>query len=141
MALQAVADTNFLVAVMVEDDRNHKEALRIWGTMDRAVVPMVVLFELAFFLVKYSLDFELIAKVVTDPKINVVENNLDDIQFLVRHSQEVRSYDDVGDQIILSVARRMGIGLKTFDRALAKRIENTHVQSHGHAQTGEGRGE
>jgi hypothetical protein len=28
--VQAVADTNLLVAVMVEDDRDHKQAIRIW---------------------------------------------------------------------------------------------------------------
>ena len=126
LALRAVADTNFLVAVMVEDDRNHKEAVTIWGTMDRAVVPTVVIFELAFFLVKYGLDFGLIEEVAMDPKVEVVENNLDDILFLARKSQEIKRYDEVGDQMILSVARRMGIGLKTFDRALAKRAADTH---------------
>ena len=110
---------------MVEDDKNHKEALRIWETLDEAVVPTVVIFELAYFLVKFNLAFELISKVVTDPKVHLVENNLDDILFLARSSSEVRRYDDVGDQILLSVARRMGIGIKTFDRALARRSAKT----------------
>jgi uncharacterized protein len=121
LALRAVADTNFLVAVMVEDDKNHKEALRIWESLEEAIVPTVVIFELAYFLVKFNLEFELIAKVATDPKVHLVENNLDDILFLARSSSDVRRYDDVGDQIILSVARRMGIGIQTFDRALARR--------------------
>ena len=117
---QAVADTNFLIAVMVEDDRNHKEAIRIWQTMGKAYVPTVVLFELAYFLVKYKLDLQLLGKVVTDPKVEIVENNLDDIQFLIRHSESVKYYDDIGDQFILSVARRLGIGLETFDADLDK---------------------
>ncbi len=117
---QAVADTNLLVAVMVEDDRNHKQAIRIWESFDRFVVPAISLFELSFFLVKNKLSLGLLDKVVTDPKIEFVENNLDDFSYLVRHSDKVKYYDDVGDLIIVSVAKRLGIELKTFDKDLMK---------------------
>jgi len=105
---------------MVEDDRNHKEAIGLWQAIGKAYVPTAVLFELAYFLVKYKLDLELLGKVVRDPKVEVVSNSLDDIQFLVRHSKQVKYYDDVGDQIIISVARRLGIELETFDEDLDK---------------------
>jgi predicted nucleic acid-binding protein len=103
---------------MIEDDRNHKEGLRIWGIINKAIVPTVVLFELAFFLVKQKLDLDLLRSVVNDPKVEIVENNLDDILYLVRNSKDVKHYDDVGDMVILSVARRLGIELKTFDEEL-----------------------
>lgn len=118
--VQAVADTNLLVAVMVEDDRNHKQAIRIWESLDKFLVPAMALFELSFFLVKNKLSPDLLDQVVTDPKIEFVENNLDDLSFLVRHSDKVRHYDDVGDLMIISVARRLGVELKTFDRDLMK---------------------
>jgi predicted nucleic acid-binding protein len=51
---QAVIDTNLLVAVVVEDDENHKRAISVWETISKAFVPTIVLFELAFFLVKYG---------------------------------------------------------------------------------------
>ena len=118
--VQAVADTNLLVAVMVEDDRNHKQAIRIWESFDKFIVPSMALFELSFFLVKNKLSLTLLDQVVTDPKIECVENNLDDFSYLVRHSDKVRHYDDVGDLIIASVARRLGVELKTFDKELKK---------------------
>ena len=119
---QAVADTNLLVAVMVEDDRNHKQAIRIWESFEKFFVPAIVLFELSFFLVKNKLSLGLLDQVVTDPKVEFVENNLDDFSYLVRHSDKVRRYDDVGDLIIVSLARRLGIELKTFDKDLLKRL-------------------
>ena len=118
--VQAVADTNLLVAVMVEDDRNHKQAIRIWESFDRFLVPAIALFELSFFLVKNKLNLDLLDQVMTDPKIEFVENNLDDFSYLARHSDKVKHYDDVGDLIILSVARRLGVELKTFDEDLMK---------------------
>ena len=117
---QAVVDTNFIVAVMVEDDRNHRQAIRIWQSIESAFVPTIVLFELAYFLVKYKLDLELLERIVTDPKVEVVSNNLDDIIYLTRHSDRVKYYDDVGDLLIISASRRLGAELKTFDDDLRK---------------------
>jgi predicted nucleic acid-binding protein len=118
----AVADTNLLVAVMVEDDRNHKQAIRIWESFDRFLVPAIALFELSFFLIKNKLRLDLLDQVLTDPKIEFVENNLDDFAYLASHSDKVRHYDDVGDLIVVSVARRLGVELKTFDKDLIKRL-------------------
>ena len=106
---------------MVDDDRNHAEALKTWGKLGKALVPTVVIFELAYFLVTYGLDLEIITKIVTNPKVELVSNNLDDILFLSRHPEEVKQYDDVGDQTVLSVAMKMGIELETFDHDLKKR--------------------
>jgi len=115
---QAVIDTKILVALMVDDGKNHKQAMRIWEETTKALVPTVVLFELAFFLVKYNLSLEILEKVVTNPKIEVISNNLDDLLYLTRHPKNVKYYDDVGDILILSVSKRLGIEIKTFDRKL-----------------------
>jgi uncharacterized protein len=103
-----------------QEARNHKQAIRIWESFDKFLVPAVALFELSFFLVKNKLSIDLLDQVVTDPKIEYVANNLDDFAYLVRHSDKVRHYDDVGDLIIVSVARRLGVELKTFDKDLTK---------------------
>lgn len=121
---QAVADTNLLVAVMVEDDRNHKQSIKIWGSFDKFLVPAVVLFELSFFLVKNKLSLGLLDQIMMDPKIEFVENNLGDFSYLMRHSHKVRNYDDVEDLIIVSVARRLGLDLKTFDEDLIRLIKS-----------------
>lgn len=118
--VRVVVDTNVLIAVMVDNDRNHKEALGIWESITQAVVPTVVLFELAFFLVKFGLSLELLEELLTDPKIEVVPNNLDDMLYLTRHSKIVKYYDDVVDLIVLSTARRLGIELRSFDKSLLR---------------------
>jgi predicted nucleic acid-binding protein len=120
----AVVDTNVLVAVMFEDDRNHKGAIKAWEAVQKALVPTIVLFELAFFLTKYKVGVELLAKVVTDPKVEVVANDLDDILYLSRHSKEIKHCDDVGDFLLLSVAERLGVDLKTFDNELQELYED-----------------
>ena len=115
---QAVIDTKILVALMVDDGKNHKQAMRIWEETTKALVPTVVLFELAFFLVKYNLSLEILEKVVTNPKIEVISNNLDDVLYLTWYAKNVKYYDDLGDILILSVSKRLGIEIKTFDRKL-----------------------
>jgi hypothetical protein len=52
--------------------------------------------------------------------VEVISNDLDDMLFLVRHSKNVKYYDDAGDLLITSVSRRLGVELKTFDRELPK---------------------
>lgn len=85
-------------------------------------VPAIALFELSFFLIKNKLSLDPLNQVLTDPKIEFVENNLDDFAYLARHSNKVRHYDDVGDLIIVSVAKRLGLELKTFDKDLIKQL-------------------
>jgi uncharacterized protein len=119
----AVVDTNVLVAVMVEDDANHKEALKLWENLGKAFVPVNALFELAYYIVKQNLDLELLATVVRDPKIEVVPNDLNDITFLVKHSERIKYYDDVNDQAMISVAERLDLELKTFDEDLKKSLK------------------
>ena len=108
---------------MVDDDRNHAEAIRIWRSINRALVPAVVLLELSYFLVKHKMDLEPLKKVITDPKVQVVANGLEDVAYLTSHSKDVKYYDDIGDLIIVSVAKRMGCELKTFDESLARIME------------------
>jgi predicted nucleic acid-binding protein len=117
---QAVTDTNILIAVMFEDDKNHAKALRIWENLERAFVPTVALMELSFFLVKHKLNLQLLGEVIRDPKVQVIENNIDDFHYLLRHTESVKYYDDVGDVAILSVSRRLGLELKTLDENLSK---------------------
>jgi uncharacterized protein len=128
---KAVVDTNVLVAIMIDDDRNHREAIRLWESIEKAVVPTIVLFELSFFLVKHDLSFEILEKVVTDPKIEVIPSNLDDLLYLSRHSKSVRYYDDVSDIMIMSASRRLGIDLKSFDRDLLKMRTQTRQEETG----------
>ena len=90
------------------------------GSLDKALVPTVVLFELAYFFVKHKLDLKLLGSIITDPKVEVVPNSLDDFLFLMHHSQSVKYYDDIGDLVIVSVAKRLGVQLRTFDRFIPK---------------------
>ncbi|MHB8565613.1 MAG: PIN domain-containing protein [Nitrososphaerales archaeon] len=94
--------------------------IRTWESFDKFLVPAVALFELSFFLVKNKLNLDLLEEVLKDPKVEFVENNLDDFSYLTRHSDNVRQYDDVWDLILVSVARRLNVELMTFDQDFMK---------------------
>lgn len=88
--------------------------------IEKAFVPTLAIFELAFFLVKHGQNLELLGKIITEPKIEVIPNDISDILYLTWYSSLVRSCDDVSDLMILSAARSLGIELKTFDEDMEK---------------------
>ncbi len=90
-----VIDTNAIIAVISEDDVNHDKAVNIW-----------------------NFDLRIINEILQDPKIKVIENNIQDIYFAIDHKDYIRHYDDFNDLIILSTARRLGLPLVTFDDEL-----------------------
>jgi predicted nucleic acid-binding protein len=120
-SLEALLDTNVLVAVLVEDDVNHREALRVWSGAEKVHVPFISVVELEYFLVKHKLGSKAIQELVNDPKVEIVPNTSQDIRFAL--TRKPKSYDDFNDYIILSTARRTSLPLLTFDgelRRLAK---------------------
>lgn len=53
--MEALLDTNVLVAVVVEDDVNHREAIRIWSDAEKIYVPFISVVEFEYFLLKHKL--------------------------------------------------------------------------------------
>ncbi|BAK54410.1 PIN domain-containing protein [Sulfurisphaera tokodaii] len=116
----AVVDTNFVIAVIFEDHIFHKLAIKDWEKLRKAYLPIIAISELAYFLIKngFSLN-DVIDNVLSDPKIEVVENTLEDIYFAIRNSP--KSYDDFNDYMIISLARRLKLKILTYDHKMKKK--------------------
>jgi predicted nucleic acid-binding protein len=121
--LQAVTDTNFVIAVMFKDRENHRMALKKWSNLEKAYLPIISITELAYYLVKNKMDLGIIEEVLNDPKIEVVPVTLEDVYYALGNKDEVRGYDDVNDFLILSISLRLNLQLLTFDKKLKRKMQ------------------
>lgn|GEM_PF-2397446 len=98
----------------------HKLAIENWGKILKAYLPIIAVSELAYFLIKnrFNLD-DVLENVLSDPKIEVVENTLEDIYFAIRNSP--KSYDDFNNYMIISLAKRLGIKIFTYDEKMKRK--------------------
>ena len=76
MPMRAVLDSNFIIALIVEDDENHLDALSTWKHVDAAYLPVIAASEIAYFLLRYHIDLSVLSEVLRDPRIRRAENTL-----------------------------------------------------------------
>ena len=124
MPMRAVLDSNFIIALIVEDDENHLDALSTWKHVDAAYLPVIAASEIAYFLLRHHIDLSVLSEVLRDPRIEVVENGLEDLLFAVKRKHMVKSYDDFNDMLILSTALRLKAKLLTYDKPLKRLYES-----------------
>jgi len=124
--LSAVVDTNVLVFDTFEDSEFHREATKLLDSLNRWILPSIVFHEYVWFMKREKLDLsfsrEKVIEYLTHVKSNPVAIQVDDILFSI---QRIREYRDYNDFLILSVAKRMGHALLTFDERL-KKYANQH---------------
>ncbi|AHC52050.1 twitching motility protein PilT [Sulfolobus acidocaldarius SUSAZ] len=122
--MEVVVDTNFVIAVIFQDHIFHEQALEDWKKLEKAYLPFISLVEIAYFLVKNGIEVKSVMEsILSDPKVEVVENTLEDLYFATR--SDPRKYDDFNDFLIVSTARRLGLSVLTFDKKLKSKI-NRH---------------
>jgi len=125
--LSAVVDTNVLIFDTFEDSEFHVEAMKLLDSLKRWILPSIVFHEYVWFMKGEKLDLsfsrEKVTEYLTQAKTNTVPIQVDDILFSIQRIKEHRDYNDF---LILSVAKRMGHALLTFDEKLKK-----HANQHG----------
>jgi hypothetical protein len=125
--LSAVVDTNVLIFDTFEDSEFHVEAIKLLDSLKRWILPSIVFHEYVWFMKGEKLDLsfsqEKVIEYLTHVKTNMVPIQVDDILFSI---QRIKGYRDYNDFLILSVAKRMGCPLLTFDERLKK-----HANQHG----------
>ncbi|BBG25203.1 PIN domain-containing protein [Sulfuracidifex tepidarius] len=107
--LEAIVDTNLIVAIIFRHHEKHCEALKEWKDIDKAYLPLVCVSEIAYFFIKNSLNLEILNEVLNDPKIEIVQNTNEDVYYTLRNKEAVKGYDDFNDLLILSVAGRLNL--------------------------------
>lgn len=115
---EAVFDTNVIIAIIIENDINHKKALELWKKIDKAYVPMISVIEFNYFLIKHSLPVNITKELINDEKVNIIPTQKDDVFFSIKSN--IKSYDDFNDMIILNISKRIKKQLITFDVELKK---------------------
>ncbi|BBD72193.1 PIN domain nuclease [Sulfodiicoccus acidiphilus] len=125
--LEAVVDTNFVIAVMFKDHEYHERALIEWSKLEKAYLPLISITELAYFIINNKLNFELIDEVINDPKIEIVPETIDDVYCASSNNGEIKGYDDFNDFLILSVSVKLNLPLLTFDKKLKAKSDRSRV--------------
>ena len=118
MPMRVVVDTNFVVALVVEDDVNHEDAVEKFQVLEKAYLPAIAVAELAYIFIKHKVDLSALEVVLSDPRVEVVEHNYTDYLFAMRNRHLVKRYDDFNDMLILATALRLKLKLLKYDKEL-----------------------
>jgi len=118
-----VVDTNVLIYDTFEDTSYHEDARRILDSLPEWRIPSIVLVEYIAFLNRIRLGREKILdklyELVNDPKFSLVDVEKGDaLEALKTVENEKLSTLRLNDMIILSISKRVGENLVTFDRSL-----------------------
>ena len=131
--MEAVIDTNCLIFDMVKDSEFHVSARKLLDRTDRWIVPSVVVEEFVFALKQLGVGDDLIAreveeflasgKAVFEPvRLQDVKAALDLIK------AEGISSKRFNDKLILSIAKRDGAAVMTFDKGLQTECRSQGVE-------------
>jgi len=63
---EAVIDTNVIIAIIIENDVNHKKALELWKNIDKAYISMISIIEFNYFLIKHYLPLTITKELIND---------------------------------------------------------------------------
>ena len=128
---RAVIDTNVLIYDYVEDSEHHKRAEEILDSLDRWVIPAIVIHEFVWFLKGNGLNQRLqdILTYLKHEKAEVAcdcsENVIDAIEITAREGLPLSDYKDA---VILSHAIKGRMSLATFDKKLARMASKYGVE-------------
>jgi predicted nucleic acid-binding protein len=114
-------DTNVLVFDTFEDSEFHDEAAALLDSMEKWCIPDMSLHEFLWFFKGRDLPLSQartkVDEYLANEKSTIVSCSPDDIRFATRLMKRYHEYNDL---VILSVAKRMGLPLFSFDQALKK---------------------
>jgi len=117
---QSIYDTGFLFAVLDEKDFHHANCLKVYEFEDYALLPVIVLPELAY-LIKRELNTKVLTaflKKVADGKFELIQTTESDLE---RAAEILEQYDDnnidLVDACVVAMAERLNIKkILTIDR-------------------------
>lgn len=123
-----ILDTNILIYDTFEDTTHHKEAKALLDSLSEWNVPSVVIIEFIAFLNKLRLKKEDIvyklSELISNPRFNLVEIEKEDLLVALKIIKDEKlSPLRLNDKIILSISKRRGENLITFDKELKREFE------------------
>jgi len=121
------ADTSFLRALLVEEEPGHDEAVRLASCVSEIVVPSVAIHELVWSLRRShgAVRAQSLVAYVLGSEVFLYEPvTREDVWFALR---DPRRYEDL---LVLHTALRLGLGLATLDKELARLARRLGVEIH-----------
>jgi predicted nucleic acid-binding protein len=128
--LNAVVDSNFVIALVFEDDINHGQALERWKAVQTAYLPVIAASEIAYFLMKNHQSLDSLDEILADERIEIEESNYADLTYALSRRAQIRRYDDFNDMLILAASRRLSLELLSFDDELNSLSETETQPQH-----------
>lgn len=129
---EAVIDTSVLVYDTFEDSLYHEAAARLLDSLDRWLIPLIVVYEYVWFLkglnVRPADARDKLLEYITGEKCLLVREGADEIRWAFsRIVEEELSLARFNDAVVLSVAIRRGASLASFDAKLRKQAAKLGV--------------
>jgi len=129
---EAVIDTNILIYDTFEDSLYHKEASHILDSLNRWIIPLIVIYEYVWFLKGLKMSTadaqDKVLEYITSEKSVLAREGLDEIRWAISTLvDEGLSLSRFNDKVVLSVALRRNVPLATFDEKLRRQASNIGV--------------
>jgi len=127
--MEAVIDANVFIYATVEDSEHHESALELIHSLDRWLVPIIVIYETVWNFRKlgFSTDEarELAEQIILDPRATLV----DDRKYLLEGFELLKSLSlrHYNDSVILAIAKKAGT-LATYDKKLRNRAKKLGIK-------------
>jgi len=126
--MEAVIDANVFIYAAVEDSQHHESALELIHSLDRWLVPIIILYETVWNFRKLGFGTdearELAEQILFDPRTSLV----DDRKYLLEGFELLKSLSlkHYNDSVILAIAKEAGT-LASYDKKLRKRAKKLGI--------------
>ena len=130
--MEYLVDTNILVYETILDSVYHEDVASNLERMGRVYVSTVTLIELAIVLWKLRLNNKLIIdrlrELMTEDRYVLIDISIKDIGNAIETlEKEDVSISSLNDKIILSAAKRLNLGIYTYDKKLRKQCKQNNI--------------
>ncbi len=125
----AVIDSNVFIYAAVEDSEYHESAMHLIHSLDRWIVPTIVVYETVWNFRKLGFNNEeareLVEQILFDPRTSLVDDRQCLLEgFNLLQDLSLRHYID---SVVLAIAKEVGT-LATYDKKLRNRAEKLNAK-------------
>jgi predicted nucleic acid-binding protein len=129
-----VVDTNVLVYDTFEDSLYHEAAARLLDSLDRWLIPLIVVYEYVWVLKGLNVEpahvREKLLEYLTEEKCSLVREGADEVRWAISTVvEEGLSVARFNDKVVLSIAIRRNAPLATFDAKLRSQARRLGIQA------------
>jgi predicted nucleic acid-binding protein len=127
-----IADTNILVYETILDSKFHNDVVSRLNELGQIYVPTIVLIELSIVLRRLHLDNKLIVErireIMDEDRYIILEIETKDIKNALDMILEKDiNMSELNDKIILSMAKRLKLGIYTYDKKLRAECKEHNI--------------